>query len=64
MVLLRPVIAFVYYILIQSNVYLMADVPALIVLIIIGISALFIRSVIVLFRDFTGKKRKNAVSKS
>lgn len=64
LVLLRPVIAFVYYILIQSNVYLMADVPALIVLIIIGISALFIRSVIVLFRDFTGKKRKNAVSKS
>lgn len=64
LVLLRPVIAFVYYILIQSNVYLMADVPALIVLIIIGICALFIRSVIVLFRDFTGKKRKNAVSKS
>lgn len=64
LVLLRPVIAFVYYILIQSNVYLMADVPALIVLIIIGISALFIRSVIVLFRDFTGKKKKNAVSKS
>lgn len=64
LVLLRPVIAFVYYILIQSNVYLMADVPALIVLIIIGISSLFIRSVIVLFRDFTGKKRKNAVSKS
>ena len=64
LVLLRPVRAFVYYILIQSNVYLMADVPALIVLIIIGISALFIRSVIVLFRDFTGKKRKNAVSKS
>lgn len=64
LVLLRPVIAFVYYVLIQSNVYLMADVPALIVLIIIGISALFIRSVIVLFRDFRGKKRKNAVSKS
>lgn len=64
LVLLRPVIAFIYYVLIQSNVYLMADVPALIVLIIIGISALFIRSVIVLVRDFSGKKKKNAVSKS
>lgn len=64
LVLLRPAIAFIYYVLIQSNVYLMADVPVLIVLVLIGIIILFIISLITLFRDFSGKKKKNAVSKS
>lgn len=64
LVLLRPVIAFIYYILIQSNVYLMADVPVLIVLILIAIAVVFVKSVIRLYRDFSGKKKKNAVSKS
>lgn len=64
LVLLKPVIEFIYYVLIQSNVYLMADVPILIVLIMIAIVVLFIRSLIVLYRDLSGKKKKNAVSKS
>ena len=64
LVLLRPVIAFIYYILIQSNVYLMADVPVLIVLILVGITVVLVKSVIRLYRDFSGKKKKNAVSKS
>ena len=42
----------------------MADVPVLIVLILIAIAVVFVKSVIRLYRDFSGKKKKNAVSKS
>lgn len=64
LIFLRPVIAFIYYVLIQSNVYLMADAPILIVLILVAIFVLIIKSLIIMYRDFSGKKKKNAVSKS
>ena len=64
LVLLRPVIAFIYYILIESNVYLMADIPILIAIILLVISIAFVKSAIAMYRGFSGKKKKNAVSKA
>lgn len=64
LVLLRPVIAFIYYVLIESNVYLMADIPILIAIILLVISIAFVKSVIAMYRGFSGKKKKNAVSKA
>lgn len=64
LVLLRPVIAFIYYVLIESNVYLMADIPILIAIILLVISIAFVKSAISMYRGFSGKKKKNAVSKA
>lgn len=64
LVLLRPVIAFIYYVLVQSNVYLISEFPFYIVFVIIGISILFVKSIKYLINDLNGKKKKNAVSKS
>lgn len=64
LVLLRPVIAFIYYVLIESNVYLMADIPILIAIILLVISIAFVKSAIAMYRGFSGKKKKNAVSKA
>ena len=64
LVLLRPVIAFIYYVLIESNVYVMADIPILIAIILLVISIAFVKSAIAMYRGFSGKKKKNAVSKA
>ena len=64
LVLLRPVIAFIYYVLIESNVYLMAEIPILIAIILLVISIAFVKSAISMYRGFSGKKKKNAVSKA
>ena len=61
LVLLRPIIVFIYYVMVQSNIYLISDVPFYIIFVIIGICILFVKSLKYLFRDLGGKKMKNKV---
>ena len=64
LLLFRPIVSFLYYILVQSNVYLISEFPYYIVFVIIAIWISIGVFIWYLIRDLRTKKDKNAVSSS
>ena len=62
LLLFRPVVAFFYYALAQSNVYLISEFPLYIVAVIAILTIGIIGSIVYLIRDLNTKRVKNAAS--
>ena len=62
LLLFRPVVAFFYYVLAQSNVYLISEFPLYILAVIVILTIGIIGSIVYLIRDLNTKRVKNAAS--
>lgn len=62
-VFLRPVISIIYYIFVSSNIYTVSQYPLYVLFVIIGIVAVFIGSVRMLWKSLKFTKKKNKAQK-